>query len=74
MKSFEKKYLVNERNEKVAVQMDIKTFEKIKNVLEDAVIASKMLENKITDRLSPTEARAFYLNHKGSKTLRNTKN
>ena len=65
---------MNERNEKVAVQIDIKTFKKIERVLEDAMIANKMLENKTPDRLSMAEARAFYLNYKGSKTLRITKN
>ena len=74
MRSFKKKYIVNERNEKVAVQIDIKTFKKIERVLEDAMIANKMLENKTADRLSVAEARAFYLNHKGSKALRNTRN
>jgi hypothetical protein len=73
MRPIKKKYIVNERNEKVAVQLDVKAFEKIESVLEDAVIANKMLEDKTTDRLSLIEARAFYLNHKGSKTRRNTK-
>ena len=74
MEVFKKKYILNERNEKVAFQLDIKAFKKIENVLEDAVIANEMLENKTTDRLSLTEARTFYLNHKGSKTRRNNKN
>lgn len=60
MRSFKKKYIVNECNEKIAVQLDIKTFKKIERVLEDAMIANKMLENKTEDRLSMAEARAFY--------------
>lgn len=60
MRSFKKKYIVNERNEKVAVQLDIKIFEKIERVLEDALIANKMIENKTADRLSMAEAREFY--------------
>ncbi len=60
MRSFKKKYIVNERNEKVAVQIDIKTFKKIERVLEDAMIANKMLENKTEDRLSITGVKAFY--------------
>lgn len=60
MDVFKKKYILNERNEKVAVQLDIKTFEKIEKVLEDAVITNKILENKTGDRLSLAEARAFY--------------
>jgi RelB Antitoxin alpha helical domain len=74
MRSFKKKYIVNEHNEKVAVQLDIKTFENIERLLEDAMIANKISENKTADRLSLAEARAFYLNHKGSKTLKITKN
>lgn len=74
MKSLKKKYIVNERNEKIAVQLYIKIFEKIQNILEDTYLASLIAENKLSDRLSLKEAKSVYfLNHKVAKTLRNTK-
>ncbi len=36
-----KRYIVNERAKKVAVQLDIKTYEKMERLLEDYVLADK---------------------------------
>jgi hypothetical protein len=55
-----KKYIVNERAKKVAVQLDIKTYEKMERLLEDYVLAEKIKENKNEDRLEVNEAKAFY--------------
>lgn len=60
MKAIRKKYIVNERNEKVAVQLDIKTFEKIERALEDFVLGEKMMKNSKEDRLSISEAKSYY--------------
>ncbi len=60
MSSIKRKYIVNERNEKVAVQLDIKTFEKIERALEDYVLGEKMIQNKKEDRLSVAEAKSYY--------------
>jgi RelB Antitoxin alpha helical domain len=60
MKSIKRKYIVNERNEKVAVQLDIKTFEKIERALEDYVLGEKMVANKKEDRLTIEEAKSYY--------------
>jgi RelB Antitoxin alpha helical domain len=60
MRTIKKKYIVNERNEKIAVQLDIKTFEKIERVMEDYVLGEKMIENDKADRLSVNEAKEFY--------------
>lgn len=60
MKTIKKKYIVNERNEKIAVQLDIKTFEKIERAMEDYVLGEKMLENNKADRLSVNEAKEYY--------------
>jgi hypothetical protein len=60
MKSIKKKYIVNERNEKIAVQLDIKTFEKIERALEDYLLGEKMLLNKKEDRLSVNEGISYY--------------
>ncbi len=60
MLDIKKKYIVNEADEKVAVQMDIKTFQKIERLLEDYVLAELIKKNKEEDRLSVKEARAYY--------------
>ena len=60
MNVIKRKYIINEQNEKVAVQIDIKTFEKIERVLEDYVLGEKMIQNKIEDRLSINEAKSYY--------------
>lgn len=60
MKNIERKYIVDENNEKVAVQLDIKTFEKIEKALEDYVLGEKMVKNKKYERLEANEARNYY--------------
>lgn len=60
MKKIKRTYIVNENNEKVAVQLDIKTFEKIERALEDYVLGEKMLKNKSTDVFSLNEAKIHY--------------
>jgi RelB Antitoxin alpha helical domain len=60
MLTIEKKYIVNEHAKKVAVQLDIKTYEKMERLLEDYVLAEKIKENRDEDRLELNEARAFY--------------
>jgi hypothetical protein len=60
MNVIKRKYIINEQNEKVAVQIDIKTFEKIERVLEDYVMGEKMIQNKNEDRLSINEAKSYY--------------
>jgi hypothetical protein len=60
MKGFKRKYIINERNERVAVQLDIKTFEKIERALEDFVLGEKMLKNKSSDTLTLNEAKSYY--------------
>lgn len=55
-----KRYIVNERAKKVAVQLDIKTYEKMERLLEDYVLADKIKENKEEDRLVLKEAKSFY--------------
>ena len=60
MFDIKKKYIVNEADEKVAVQMDIKTYQKIERLLEDYVLADLIKKNKVGDRLSVKEAKAYY--------------
>ena len=60
MIAIKKKYIINENQDKVAVQLDIKTFEKIEQLLEDYAIATQMKVNRKEDRLEVNEAKAFY--------------
>lgn len=60
MKNIKRKYIVNENNEKVAVQLDIKTFEKIERALEDYVLGEQISKNNPNDRLTLQEAKAYY--------------
>ncbi len=55
-----KKYSVNELNQKVAVQLDVNTFEKIERLLEDYVIGKKLKENDSSERLIVSEAKSYY--------------
>ena len=67
MNAISRKYIVNESNQKVAVQLDIKTFEKIERLLEDYVLGKKMKENVPSERLMVSEAKAFYKKQKKNK-------
>ncbi|MBX2970988.1 MAG: hypothetical protein KF803_16600 [Cyclobacteriaceae bacterium] len=60
MLTIKRKYIVNEDDKKVAVQLDIKTFEKIERLLEDYVLAESIKSNKAVDRLTVNEAKAYY--------------
>lgn len=58
MKLLKKKYIINEKNEKIAVQLDLDTFEKIEELIEDYALG-KYLEEEI-ESLSLNEAKSFY--------------
>ena len=60
MLTIKKKYITNKARKRVAVQLDIKTFEKIEQLLEDYVLKKKITENDQQDRLSVQEARVYY--------------
>jgi len=60
MLKINKKFIVDENNKKVAVQLDIKTFEKMERILEDFALAELMNENKDSDKLSIEDAKKFY--------------
>ncbi|HEX9654511.1 MAG TPA: hypothetical protein VGA99_12440 [bacterium] len=60
MDTIEKRYIVDEQNRKVAVQLDIETFEKIEEVLESYALVQLMKENEEDERLSLKEAKAYY--------------
>lgn len=64
MLPIKKRYIVDEKDRRVAVQLDIETFEKIERVLEDYALGELIKENKPEDKLSLQEAKEFYKNLK----------
>jgi hypothetical protein len=61
--NIECKYIVDECNQRIAVQLDIVTFEKIEDVLENYALARLMdLEVESEDTLDRDQALAFYKN------------
>ncbi len=53
-------YIVDNNNHKIAVQLDIKTYEKITDVLEDYALFKFMDDNKDDEKLSLKDARVLY--------------
>ena len=62
MKEIEKKYIIDDQNRKIAVQLDINIFERIENILEDHGLFNLMNENDKNDYLGLDEAKKFYDN------------
>lgn len=54
-----KRYVTDEENRRVAVQLDIETFEKLEAILEDYGLA-KLMEENDDETLTLSEAKAFY--------------
>jgi hypothetical protein len=57
-----KQYIVDENNRRIAVKMDIQTFEKIKEVLENYALYKLMTEDDNNQPLSLEEAKLYYQN------------
>ncbi len=60
MKEIEKKYILDEQNRKVAVQIDIDTFEQIENILEDHGLFKLIQADDKKEYLNLSEAKEFY--------------
>ena len=60
MESINKRYIVDEQNKKVAVQIPIDTFEKIEEILENYALVQLMKENENEDVVGVREARMYY--------------
>lgn len=60
MLKIKKTYLTDEHKRPVAVQVDIETFEKIEQLLEDYALAQLIKENDPMENLSLNEAQAYY--------------
>jgi hypothetical protein len=60
MTDIPRKYIVDEQNKKVAVQLDITTFEKIEETLENYALVQLMKEGEGEEKLKVAEAKNFY--------------
>lgn len=60
MKPIEKRYVVDEQSRPVAVQVDLATFEKIEELLENYGLMQWMTEDPDGTALDLDAARAFY--------------
>ena len=60
MTDIPKKYIVDEQNRKIAVQVDIETFTKIEEVLENYGLYRLMVENEGNELLDLEKAKAHY--------------
>jgi len=60
MLEIKKQFVVNERNQRVAVQIDIDTFEKIEDLLENYILAQKMKEVVNDESLDYQAAKEYY--------------
>jgi len=58
--SIPRQYVLNEKNKKVAVMLDIKTFDKIEEALENYGLMKFIKENKNDKPLKAAEAKAYY--------------
>ena len=56
-----KTYLVDEQNNRIAVQLDLPTFEKIEEILENYALIQLMQESE-EENLDVTQATAYYQN------------
>jgi len=55
-----KQFVVDEKNQKIAVQLDIDTFKKIEDLLENHVLA-QMIKDSTNDKSYDThKAKAYY--------------
>ena len=60
METIRKKYIVDEQQQTIAVQIDIADFEKIEQLLEDYALGKILEENDPSDNLTLVDAKAYY--------------
>lgn len=60
MEKINKQYIVDEQNIKVAVQIPIRTFERIEEILENHALVQLIKENEDDEVLGIHEAKAHY--------------
>ena len=55
-----KQYIVDDKNRKIAVQIDIDTFTKIEDLLENYVLAQMMKDSAKDESYGIQDAKAYY--------------
>lgn len=60
LEEIKKKYIVDENNKKVAVQIDIDTFNKMEEIIEDHGLYKLIRESENDEKLSVEEAKEYY--------------
>lgn len=60
METLKKKYIVDENNNRVAVQLDIDTFNRIEEILENYGLVELMKEEELSGKLELKEAQEYY--------------
>lgn len=60
MEKIKKKYITDSRKRKVAVQLDIKTYEKIEEVLENYGLVQLIKDSSKEDTFTIKEAKEYY--------------
>lgn len=60
METINKRYIVDEQNRKVAVQIPIDTFEKIEEILENYALVQLMKENEDEEVYGIGGAKTYY--------------
>jgi type III secretory pathway component EscV len=60
METINKRYIVDEQNKKIAVQIPIDTFEKIEEILENYALVQLMKKNENEEVIGVSEAKSYY--------------
>lgn len=60
MLDLKEKYIINKKQEPIAVQLDIKTFQKIEETLENFALAQYMNETESDEIFTLKEAKEYY--------------
>ncbi len=60
MKEIKRKYIIDENNQKIAVQLDLNTFTKIEEILENYALVQLIKENEADNSLNLKEAKEYY--------------
>ena len=60
MLTVKKRYVVDENNRPFAVQVDIATFERMEQLIEDYALGQLINENSSNDELNLEDGKAYY--------------
>jgi len=60
MTDIPRKYIVDEENNRIAVQVDIGTFERIEELLENYGLIELMKQNEGEEKLAAGKAKSYY--------------